>query len=75
MTNLNYDIENVGNLTVDEQKRNELNMFILEELHDPYFESMMKDFSSFQEENRFYNWYHGYTKIEQNRIGSNMKQM
>ena len=64
MTNLNYDIEKFGNLTVDEQKRNELNKFILEELHDPYFESMMKDLKSFYEENRFYNWYHGYTKIE-----------
>ena len=64
MTNLNYDIEKFGNLTVDEQKRNELSKFILDELHDPYFESMMKDFNSFYEENRFYNWYHGYTKIE-----------
>ena len=24
----------------------------------------MNNLMSFQEENRFYNWYHGYTKIE-----------
>ena len=64
LTNLNYDIEMHGNMTVDEERKTELTNFIMDELHDPYFENMMENLNSFYEENRFYNWYHGYTKID-----------
>ena len=53
-----------GNMTVDEERKTELNNFIMDELHDPYFENMMENLKFFYEENRYYNWYHGYTKIE-----------
>ena len=64
LTNMNYDIEMLGNKSVNEEARNELNKFIIDEIHDPYFESIMKNLNAFYEENRFYNWYHGFTKIE-----------
>ena len=52
LTNLNYDIEMLGNMTVNEEVRNELNKFIVDELHDPYFESIMKNLTAFHEENK-----------------------
>ena len=61
---MNYDIEMLGNKSVNEEARNELNKFIIDEIHDPYFESIMKNLNAFYEENIFYNWYHGFTKIE-----------
>ena len=62
-TNLNYDLEIIGNKSVNGDLRDELIKFAFDEVHDPYFRSMMANLSLFHEENRFYNWYHGYTKI------------
>ena len=62
-TNLNYDLEMLGNKTIDDDARDKLIQVLFDEIHDPHFKSMMKNLSLFQEENRFYNWYHGYTEI------------
>ena len=62
-TNLNYDFETLGNKTIDDDARAKLIQVLLDEKHDPHFRSLMKNLSLFQEEKRFYNWYHGYTKI------------
>ena len=43
--------------------RKKLFQVLDDEIYVPYFRSMMKNLSLFQAENRFYNWYHGYTKI------------
>ena len=56
-TNLNYDLKMLENVTIDDETKEELVNFMLDELHDPYFRSMMMNLSLFYEENRFYNWY------------------
>ena len=64
-TNLNYDIEMLGDKKIDADKRDDLIQFIFDEMHDKQFENMMKNLWLFhdEEDNIFYNWYHGYTKI------------
>ena len=63
-TNLNYDIEMLGDKKIDADKRDDLIQFIFDEMHDKQFENMMKNLWLFhdEEDNIFYNWYHGYTK-------------
>ena len=64
-TNLNYDIEMLGNKTIDDDTKNKLFQYLFDEVHEQQFEQMMKNLLLFHnnEYEIFYNWYQGATKI------------
>ena len=63
-TDLNYDLIMTENMTLDNDTRQELTNYALELLYDHLYDIMMRNLSKVEENNRYYNWYHGYTKIE-----------
>ena len=64
LTDLNYDLIMTKNMTLDNDTRNELTDYAGELLMDYLFESNMLKVSRMQDQDRYYNWYHGYTEIK-----------
>ena len=62
-TDLNYDLMMTENMTLDDETRNELAMYAVEISYDHLHNDMMKNFSKLKDNDRYYNWYHGYTEI------------
>ena len=63
-TDLNYDLMMIENMTLDTDTRNELKNYALEQLNNHLYETIKKDLNFLTEEDRFYNWYLGYTKLQ-----------
>ena len=63
-TNLNFDLMLADNLTIDDEQRNMLVDYMLDLLHDSYYQELMVNVSFLQDEDRYYNWYKGYTMID-----------
>ena len=63
-TDLNHDLIMAERITLDNDTRNELANFAVELLYDQLHETMMRNMSKLEDNDRYYNWYHGYTKIE-----------
>ena len=63
-TNLNFDLMMADNLTVDDEQRNMLVEHMLDLLHESYYQELMANVSFLQDEDRYYNWYHGYTMFD-----------
>merc|ERR1712197_179709 len=63
-TDLNHDLIMAERITLDNDTRNELANFAVELLYDQLHKTMMKNMSKLEDNDRYYNWYHGYTKIE-----------
>ena len=63
-TDLNYDLVMTENMTLDNDTRQELTNYAVELMYDHLYDNIMKNMSKFEEKDRNYNWYHGYTKIE-----------
>ena len=61
-TDLNYDMMLVENLTLTKEMRDEMFKYALEVIEEDSFS--MNNWTKIQEKDRFYNWYHGFTKIE-----------
>ena len=62
-TNLNYDLMMVENKTLDEEFKMEITNYAYELLNDFEFEEVIANLSVFHEDNRFTNWYKGYTNF------------
>ena len=62
-THLNYDLVNVENMTIDEERKNELFNLTVNLLQNLSYTEIMKNLSKVQDNDRYYNWYHGYTEI------------
>ena len=62
--NLNYDIEQSENITIDNNTRSELFDFALDVIQDEFHDEIMKNLSKIEDPDRYYNWYNGYTKIK-----------
>ena len=62
-TDLNFDLLNTENMTIDNKTRSELISYSLALLYDQLHNNMMKNLSILKDEKRYYNWYHGYTRI------------
>ena len=60
-TNLNYDLMMTRNMTIDDETRKDLAHYAMKLVDNLKFNEVMKNLSMFHEENRYYNWYHGYT--------------
>ena len=63
LTNLNFDLLNDGNMTLDNETRMELFKTALETLDMLNYEDVLQNMSIVSEKNRFYNWYNGYSTI------------
>ena len=61
--NLNYDIIQSENRTLDSNSREKLFDYAMEVIQDYYFEEIMNNMSRLQDPNRYFNWYYGYTKL------------
>ena len=62
-TDLNYDLKMTKNMSLDNDTRNEHLEYALELLYDPLYKSVMRNLSMLEENDRYYNWYHGYRKF------------
>ena len=60
-TDLNYDLMMTENITLTEAMRDEIFEYAVEVLNENSFSE--SDWTKLHEENRFYNWYHGYSNI------------
>ena len=63
-TNLNYDIMMVKNLSLDYETRNELMFYAMKLSNGKNFDQIIRNLSMLEEENKYFNWYHGYTQIK-----------
>ena len=62
--NLNDDFKQSENIKLDNDTRDELFDFALEVIQDEFHEEIMTNMSKVEDPERYYNWYHGYTKIQ-----------
>ena len=70
-TDLNYDLMLAENFTLTEEIRNELIQYSNKVIEEHIFTD---DLDMFQEEDRYYNWYYGYTEIRRSYIDNYGKQ-
>ena len=70
-TDLNYDLMMAEKFTLTEVMRDELINFSRKVIDDHTFTD---DLNMFQEEDRYYNWYHGYTLIRRAYTDSGSKK-
>ena len=61
---LNYDLMKADDLDLDATTREDLLEFAKQTVHDSYFDEFMTNLSKLQDDDRSYNWYNGYTKIQ-----------
>ena len=62
-TNLNYDLIMLENMTLDNDTRKKLIILALKLIQDHHFNELMYNISLIEEQNRYYNWYHGYSRM------------
>ena len=58
-TDLNYDLMMTENMTLDNDTKN----YAMEILYDHLYNEVMANMSKLEDQNRYVNWYFGYTKI------------
>ena len=63
-TNLNTDLMMTENITLEDDIRNELTNYAAGFLFDRFYEETLRNVSMIEDTDRYYNWYHGYTKIQ-----------
>ena len=61
-TDLNYDLILTENITLTKDMRDEMFKYALEVIDEDSF--LENNWNKLHEENRFYNWYHGFTEIK-----------
>ena len=62
-TDLNYDLMMAENMTVDNVTRKEVENYAMELLNDYLYDNVMTKWSRLEDDDKYYNWYHGYTRI------------
>ena len=62
-TTLNYDLLLYENRTLNSDTRKELKRYVVELLLDSLYYKLMDDMSLLNDENRYYNWYNGFSRI------------
>ena len=62
-TNLNYDLMKSENITITIKARQELIDYFYELNHDETFFNILTDLDLITNENRYFDWYHGYTEL------------
>ena len=67
-TDLNYDLMITENIALTKEMRDGLFKYALEVINEDSFSD--NNWTKIHEKDRFYNWYHGYTKIDSPYLGS-----
>ena len=62
-TDLNYDLMMLQNTTLDNDTRNDLTNYAFQLLQDQLHDGVMKRLDLLKDDDRYYNWYHGFTQI------------
>ena len=62
-TDLNYDIMMIRNMTLDNATRDELTNYAVMLLYEHLYNTSMTNLNKLEDNDRYYNWYHGYSKI------------
>ena len=62
-TDLNHDLMILQNMTLDNNTRMELVNYATELLYDQLYEDIVTNISLIEDNDRYYNWYHGSTKL------------
>ena len=62
-TDLNYDLTMAENMTLSDDKRNELAVYAMEILADHISNRIIANLTILKDDDRYYNWYHGYTQM------------
>ena len=63
-TDLNYYLKLTENMTLDNISRIELANYAVELIYNDLYEKIMANLSLMEDSARYYNWYHGFTKIK-----------
>ena len=64
VTNLNFDVMESNKMVLNEKERKEIFQYALQVYQEDNHKEMMNNLSQIQEENRSFNWYHGYSEIK-----------
>ena len=62
-TNLNFDLLLTKNLTINNDTRSMFADYAFELLHDSFYSEIKENLSIINNDDRYFNWYHGYTEI------------
>ena len=62
-TNLNYDLMMMENVNLTAETRLKIERGARQEIQTSYFEMIKTNLNKLDEEGRYYNWYHGYSRI------------
>ena len=62
--NLNHDVQQSEKVQLNESKREEMVHFALDIIQNAFFKEVMTNLSKLYYPDRYYNWYHGYTKLQ-----------
>ena len=62
--NLNYDFLQMEKINITNETRKELLKIAVDSIQDYFFEEVISNLSKIEEENRYHNWYHGYTELK-----------
>ena len=63
-TDLNYDLRMTENMNLDNDTRNELANYGTKMLYEHLSNETLRNLSKLNDDDRYYNWYHGYTQIQ-----------
>ena len=63
-TNLNFDLLLTKNLTLNNDTRSMFADYAFELLHDSFYSEVIQNVSIISDEDRYYNWYHGFTRLD-----------
>ena len=63
-TNLNYDLMMTENMTLDNDTRQELANYAVQMLYEHLYDNIMSNVKKSVDNDRYFNWYHGYTAIK-----------
>ena len=72
-TNLNYDLMMTKNMTLDSSKRKDLFNFAMGLIFNAQLENSLTKLNMLEEENRFRNWYYGYTEMVLPKMKDNVQ--
>ena len=70
-TDLNYDLKMAENLTLDRAARYDLFFYANDLLYDHLKDVIINNMSKLEDNDRYYNWYHGYSQINFPRYSIN----